>query len=190
MFVKSLFVIFKYYGNDKNLIIKILSEWNLTPYILEQCHLYKNNDNVSTKFSTFFIDLTARSPSIENCQILFKKEYATLIVDELVGKGLLDKDNKRTIWTRVQCAQTLIQFLDICSRPTIIDPSQMNMNMNNNNNANNNNGGSAGIMMDELDDHENILYQLFEPLLNQLHSYMPQLSNLVINYNIYLYQII
>ncbi len=31
-------------------ILQLLSEWNIISYILKQCHLHTNNDNVNYKF--------------------------------------------------------------------------------------------------------------------------------------------
>ncbi len=85
--------------NHKKLL-NLLFKWNIIPYILKQCHLYANNDNVNYQFLTFFIDLVARSASIQKCKILFPDKYSLLIVNELIGNGLLCNDNqKRLIWT-------------------------------------------------------------------------------------------
>jgi len=96
-------------------LMKLLCEWAIIPYIIKPCPLYPQI------FCQFFIDLT-RSAALQGCKPLFSDAYAVLIVNELIGKGLLGNDAQSvSVWTQIQCTQTLIQFLDICSRPTIFD---------------------------------------------------------------------
>ena len=124
------------------------------------------NDDVPTKMATFFIDLVARSSAIEEVAPLFEN-MENVIIDSFM-EGILDADRQRTTWHRMFCGQILIQFMDICSRPTIMDPAQLM---------------AAQENFTEPEPSPNILYPLFDKCLKRLHSYIPQLSDLVINYN-------
>merc|ERR1712048_125201 len=106
-----------------------------------------------------------RSAAIPEVSPLFEG-IEHLIIDSFMN-GLLDKDGKRTTWHRMFCGQILIQFMDICSRPTIMDPTQLQIAQEN------------GM---EPEASPNILYPLFDKCLKRLHSYIPQLSQLVIDY--------
>ncbi|ETO00427.1 hypothetical protein RFI_37017, partial [Reticulomyxa filosa] len=99
-----------------------LREWHFMEYLMDVSSSNKHGDDIATKYATFFIDLVARSASIDEAATLFY-DHEEVIVDALV-KALLDEDNTRTLWQRIICGQTLVQFLDICSRPTIINPAQ------------------------------------------------------------------
>ncbi len=81
----------------------------------------------------------------------------------------LDKEGKHTTWHRNFCGQILIQFIDICSRETIVDPAALIAAQN------------------ELCLHEespNILYSLVKQCLERLHYYIPQLCDLILQHNV------
>eukprot|EP00483_Globobulimina_turgida_P005954 UN05964 len=103
---------------------------------------------------------------MQECKILFPDKYAILIVDELVGNGLLNKNT--SVWTKIQCSQSLIQFLDICSRPTILDQQQQQQLQ------------LHSVQTPEMNEYPNICYSLFEPLLDKLHSFMQELADVVV----------
>ena len=65
------------------------------------------------------------------------------------------------LWTNI------VQFMDICSRPTIMDPTQLL-------------AAESGLI--EPEPSPNILYPLFDKCLTKLHSYIPRLSQMVIDY--------
>jgi len=154
-------------------MLQMLAQWNFIPYVLTQCHANIDDDNICSKFSTFFIDLAMRCASNTLCSALFKAEHATLIVDELIGNGLLDAQHRPcSVWTRVQCTQTLIAFMDICSRPSVLE--QVNP-------AHSNQMDASAV-----DDRPNILHSLFAALLQRLQQYIPQLAHLVIHHEQYL----
>ena len=138
-------------------------------YLLKTSSSYKvgvnGNDDVATKYATFFIDLVARSAAIPEVAPIFEgcEEY---IIDSFMN-GLLDQEKKRTTWHRIFCGQILIQFMDICSRPTIMDPTQLL-------------AAESGLI--EPEPSPNILYPLFDKCLKKLHSYIPKLSQMVIDY--------
>ena len=64
-------------------------------------------------------------------------------------KGLLDDGQNRT-WHRISCGRTLVQFLDISSRLTIMDPGQAM-------------AGMLGVVAP--DPNPNILHPMFEKSL-------------------------
>merc|ERR1712130_1021238 len=97
-------------------------EWKFMDYLLSAACSAKHGDDVATKYGTFFIDMVARCASIQEAAELFDG-FENKIIDSFMN-GLLDSDGqKRTIWHRISCGQTLVQFLDISSRPTIMDPA-------------------------------------------------------------------
>eukprot|EP00485_Elphidium_margaritaceum_P013111 CAMPEP_0202694316 /NCGR_PEP_ID=MMETSP1385-20130828/8200_1 /ASSEMBLY_ACC=CAM_ASM_000861 /TAXON_ID=933848 /ORGANISM="Elphidium margaritaceum" /LENGTH=1305 /DNA_ID=CAMNT_0049350135 /DNA_START=24 /DNA_END=3941 /DNA_ORIENTATION=+ len=153
----------------KKRLISLFKNWGFMQYLLQTSTSYKagidGSDDVATKYATFFIDLVARSAAIPEVSPLFEG-HETRIVDAFIG-GILDVEKKRTTWHRTFCGQILIQFMDICSRPTIMDPTQLL-------------AAEAGLA--ELEPSPNILFPLFDKCLQRLHSYIPKLSNLVVNY--------
>ncbi|ETO01045.1 hypothetical protein RFI_36397 [Reticulomyxa filosa] len=106
----------------KEKLLATFRDWKFMEYLMDVASSNKHGDDIATKYATFFIDLVARSASIEEAAIVFHG-HEHLIVDSML-KALLDEDNTRTLWHRIVCGQTLVQFLDICSRPTIINPAQ------------------------------------------------------------------
>ncbi|ETO17448.1 hypothetical protein RFI_19874 [Reticulomyxa filosa] len=103
-------------------LLTTFREWRLMEHLMEVASSNRNEDEIAVKYIIFFIDLVARSASVEEAGLLFHG-HEELIVDSLM-KGLLDEDQSRTSWQRVACGQTLVQYLDVCSRPTIVDPTQ------------------------------------------------------------------
>merc|ERR1712176_336489 len=101
----------------------------------------------------------ARCASIQEASDLFAG-FDKQIIDFFMN-GLLDSDGKgRTIWHRVSCGQTLVQFLDISSRPTIMDPASAM-------------AGMLGVVAP--DPNPNILHPMFDQALARLHTFIPQM---------------
>ncbi|ETO25486.1 hypothetical protein RFI_11647 [Reticulomyxa filosa] len=107
----------------KEKLLTEFREWHFLEYLLDVSSSPKHGDDVATKYATFFIDLVARSASTDETIVLFRG-HEHLIVDSMI-KALLNVEDTRTLWHQVMCGQTLIQFLDITSRPTIINPAQI-----------------------------------------------------------------
>ena len=80
--------------------------------------------------------------------------------------GLLDVENKRTLWHRVSCGQVLVQFLDIASRETIMDPGAAM-------------AGMLGVVSPDAD--QNIIHPMFENALKRLNTFIPKLCHLICN---------
>eukprot|EP01084_Bolivina_argentea_P116383 206799_1 len=156
-------------GAEKKKMIALFKKWKFMQYLLETSSSFSvgmdGDDDVATKYATFFIDLVARSAAIAQVAPLFEGQEH-LIIDSFVN-GLLDVEKKRSTWHRMFCGQILIQFMDICSRPSIMDPTQLL-------------AAESGLI--EPEPSPNILYPLFSTCLKRLHSYIPQLSKLVIHY--------
>ncbi|ETO30200.1 hypothetical protein RFI_06921 [Reticulomyxa filosa] len=143
-------------------LLKMFREWRFLDYLLEVSLSPKHGDEIATKYATFFIDLVARSACIEEGRLLFHG-YEHLIVDSMIH-ALLDVDQSRTLWHRLMCGQTLVQFLDICSRPSIIDPASF--------------ADMAALGPPE--PSPNQLFQMFNKSLKRLHTYIPQLCQAIL----------
>eukprot|EP01083_Nonionella_stella_P075111 203980_1 len=99
-----------------------VNKWKLIESVMKRaCSKYC--DNVSTKYSAFFVDLVGRSVSIEETKCLLTSQLDR-IINSFV-KGLLEvKDGKKCkFWQRIQYGQFIVEHLDLASRPTLIDPS-------------------------------------------------------------------
>merc|ERR1712176_1734281 len=147
----------------KKKLIGMFVEWEFMQYLLSASCNPKHGDDVATKYSTFFIDMVARCASIQEAAELFDG-FECDIIDSFMN-GLLDSDNKsRTIWHRISCGQTLVQFLDISSRPTIMDPASAM-------------AGMLGVVAP--DPNPNILHPIFDSALQRLHTFIPQLCDMI-----------
>mmetsp|Transcript_2577 Transcript_2577/g.4178 ORF Transcript_2577/g.4178 Transcript_2577/m.4178 type:complete len:1436 (+) Transcript_2577:119-4426(+) len=142
----------------KKKLMKMFVDWKFMEYLLSASCEAKHGDDVATKYSTFFIDMVARCASIQEAGELFKG-HEHLVIDSFMN-GLLDKDSTRTVWHRICCGQTLVQFLDISSRPTIMDPTAAM-------------AGMLGVVAP--DPNPNVLHPMFEDSLKRLHEYIPQM---------------
>eukprot|EP00486_Rosalina_sp_Unknown_P002524 CAMPEP_0201567370 /NCGR_PEP_ID=MMETSP0190_2-20130828/7859_1 /ASSEMBLY_ACC=CAM_ASM_000263 /TAXON_ID=37353 /ORGANISM="Rosalina sp." /LENGTH=1469 /DNA_ID=CAMNT_0047987285 /DNA_START=114 /DNA_END=4523 /DNA_ORIENTATION=- len=150
----------------KKKLMKMFVDWKFMEYLLSASCDPKHGDDVATKYATFFIDMVARCASIQEAGELFKG-HEFLIIDSFMN-GLLDKEKSRTIWHRISCGQTLVQFLDISSRPTIMDPASAM-------------AGMLGVVAP--DPNPNILHPMFEDSLKRLHTFIPNMCDTICDKN-------
>ena len=144
----------------KKSLIKMFNSWKFMEYLLKAATIAKHGDDVATKYATFFIDMVARCASIPEASELFLG-HENLIIDSFMN-GLLNNDKSRTLWHRISCGQTLVQFLDISSRPTIVDPAQAM-------------AGVLGVVPPE--PNPNVLHPMFDKSLKRLHEYIPKMCD-------------
>ena len=144
----------------KRKLLQTFMDWKFLDYIIDVASGYKHEDDIAVKYGTFFIDLIARSAAIPEAAEMFHG-YEIRIVDSFL-EGLIDKENKRSLFHRILCGQILIQFLDIASRPTIINPAAAYADM-------------LGLVPPE--PSPNVLHLMFERSLKHLHKWIDRLCN-------------
>eukprot|EP01083_Nonionella_stella_P143834 447840_1 len=140
------------------------SEWKFIERIMQRaCSKYC--DDVSTKYSVFFVDLVARCASIEETKCLFEQQ-SDRIIDSFV-QGLLGTGHGKELnfWQRIRCGQSLVEYLDLASRPTIMDPSLA--------------ATPFGFMQAQNAYKENIFIASFEICLTQLIQYIPPSCDII-----------
>ena len=136
-------------------------EWHFLTNIMKRACSQHCND-VSTKYSIFFVDLVARCASIEDTKCLFDGNF-DLIIDCFVN-GLLG--NELSVWQRIRCGQSLVEYLDLASRPTIMDPSVAST--------------PFGFMQGQNAYKENIFFSSFKHCLSKLIAFIPDLCMLIV----------
>eukprot|EP01083_Nonionella_stella_P143832 447836_1 len=140
------------------------SEWKFIERIMQRaCSKYC--DDVSTKYSVFFVDLVARCASIEETKCLFEQQ-SDRIIDSFV-QGLLGTGHGKELnfWQRIRCGQSLVEYLDLASRPTIMDPSLA--------------ATPFGFMQAQNAYKENIFIASIEYCLSQLIQHIPSLCDMI-----------
>jgi len=91
-----------------------------------------------------------------------------LIIDSFVN-GLLgiESGKKLSFWQRIRCGQSLVEYLDLASRPTIMDPSAA--------------PSPFAFMQPQNAYKENIFYGSFKQCLSRLIRYIPRLCLMIID---------
>ena len=141
-------------------------KWKFIPNIMKRA-CSKHCDDISTKYSVFFVDLVARCASIDNTKCLFNNQQ-DLIIDSFVN-GLLGKTQigkNLNFWQRIRCGQSLVEYLDLASRERIMDPSIA--------------ATPFGFMQAQNAFKENIFYPSFKYCLARLINYIPDLCMMII----------
>eukprot|EP01083_Nonionella_stella_P185906 679268_1 len=149
---------------EKIKLISMLAQWNLIPYVLKvACTSSYADDLNASKYASFFIDMVARSATVQEVTTLFVG-HEELIVDSFLSALLNDELSS---WQRAYtCGGTLIQFLDIASRPTIVDPSAL-------------------LDMEDMlgavsaDPTANVFHSMFDKILARLHTFIPKLCETI-----------
>jgi len=142
-------------------------QWQFVPNILKRA-CSAHSDDISTKYAVFFVDLVARCASIENTKCLFEG-HANVVIDTfihgLLGQGAVGE--KLNFWQRIRCGQSLVEYLDLASRPSIIDPSIA--------------VSPFAYLQTQNAYKENIFYGTFKQCLSRLIEYVPQLCQLIVD---------
>jgi len=137
------------------------SEWKFIANIMKRSCSPKCAQ-VSNKYSVFFVDLVARCASIEGTACLFDGN-SDLIIGCLVN-GLLGKELGCA--QRIRCGQSLVEYLDLASRPTIVDPNVA--------------ASPFAFMQSQNSYKTNIFYSTFKRSLAKLITFIPDLCMLIV----------
>merc|ERR1712228_1112378 len=83
----------------------------------------RHGEDVCTNYTMFVVDMMARCMAISETSPLFIG-FEEKVIDSLMNVFLNLDEKNRSIWHRVLCAQSLLQFFDIVSRKTIMNPDE------------------------------------------------------------------
>ncbi len=151
---------------EKLLSSVFVEKWQFIENVMNRATSSSVCDDVSTKYAVFFVDLVARCASIESTRCLFEGQES-LIIDSFVF-GILGTESGADLsfWQRIRCGQSLVEYLDLASRPTIMDPSAA--------------PSPFAFMQPQNAYKENIFFGTFKHCLSRLIQYIPRLCLMII----------